>query len=111
MIYRLDLNNEPFNWIKTKRKTIEMRIVKDNRKDMIPGDYIFFTNNKTGEEMKVVITFVHFYKDFEELYKYEDTKSLGYEENQKASYKDMFFYYKEEDIKRCGVMAIGVTLL
>ena len=111
MIYHLDLAKTPFEWIKSGRKTIEMRIVKGDRKDMIPGDFIYFKSEDSGEELKAIITFVRFYKDFEELYKSESIESLGYDDPAKASYKDMFTYYTAEQIQRCGVMAIGISLL
>ena len=111
MIYRLELAKTPFALIKSKKKTIEMRIVKENRKDMIPGDYIYFKDEETFEEIKALITFVHFYKDFEDLYSHEDVKALGYEDINKASYKDMYVYYSKEQIQDSGVMAIGIALL
>ena len=110
MIHHYDLNPEPFNLIKTKQKTIEMRLNDEKRKLINIGDYIWFTNNETNEKLKTKVLNLYHYDSFEELYKHFDKTKLGYKENEVANYEDMYFYYTKEKIDQYGVLGIEIEL-
>ena len=56
MIYRMKLQNEPFNQLKLGTKKIEIRLNDEKRKLFKINDYIEFTNITTLEIMFVKIT-------------------------------------------------------
>ena len=72
MIYRMKLQNEPFNQIKLGTKEIETRLNDDKRKMFKINDYIEFTNITTLEIMFVRITNLYHFKNFEDLFNYFD---------------------------------------
>lgn len=108
--YYMNLNPLPFNLIKQGKKKIEMRLNKDNRDKINKGDYIIFKNNQSQEIVKVIVTSVSKFSDFEELYKHFDKSLLGYSEDEIANPNDMLLYYSKEMIKEHGVLAIGIKI-
>ena len=54
-IHNLKLQQKPFNSIKNKEKTIEMRLYDDKRKLIKTGDEIIFTNIVTNEKLKTKV--------------------------------------------------------
>ena len=111
MIHQMNLHNEPFMLIKSKTKTVEMRLDDERRKDLKIGDIICFTNRDTLETMNVEITNLYRFKSFEELYKNFSKIEIGYKENEKANPKDMELYYTKEQQQTYGVVAIRIKLL
>ena len=108
--YFMDLNEIPFVLIKNGDKVVEMRLFKGERRYITSGDYIVFTNNKNGEKLKVEVLSVSRFPSFKELYENIDKKLLGYKEEETSSYKDMNYYYKDEDINHYGVMGIYIKI-
>ena len=108
MIHKMNLNNEPFNSIKSGFKTIEMRLYDEKRKLINIGDIIEFTNRETNEKINTKVIQLHLFNSFEDLYKHFDKISLGYKENEIASPKDMSKYYLDEEQKQYGVVGIEI---
>ena len=110
---QMKLQETPFEKIGSGQKTVEMRLYDEKRRMLNVGDKIVFS--KQGEEdkkIKVKITKINTFKSFEELYKfYTDKKVLGYDEKEKASFKDMEKYYPKEKQKREGVVAIEFEVI
>lgn len=111
MLYKMNLDDEPYKMIKDGLKTIEMRLNYKGRGEIKTGDEILFTNNKTNEIMKCLVLNNYKYKDFNELYKNHEKTTIGYLENETANPVDMLMYYKEEDILKYGVLAIEVKVI
>ena len=111
MEYYMNVHDAPFNKIKNKSKTIEMRLYDERRKALKVNDVIIFTNNVTNEQIKVVILDLYKFNSFKEVYKKFDKVSLGYTEDEIAHYKDMQQYYSEENIKKYGVLAIKIKVI
>lgn len=44
MTYEMNLNRQPFDMIKSGRKTIELRLNDEKRKNIMAGDRISFTS-------------------------------------------------------------------
>lgn len=109
--YQMNLKPSPFQTIKNGQKVVEMRLNKNGREKIKPGDFIVFNNEQNEEKIKVTVTSVSKFSSFEELYKNFDKKDLGYLPDQIADPNDMLIYYKKEDIIRFGVLAIGIKLL
>lgn len=97
MIHEMRLHNDPFIKIKLGRKTIELRLNDEKRKNIKVGDTIKFINRKTSEELKTKVINLYYYNNFEELFKNFDKISLGYDENEEANLCDLDLYYSKEE--------------
>ncbi|MGN1104563.1 MAG: ASCH domain-containing protein [Candidatus Coproplasma sp.] len=109
MIIKMNLQQKPFDSILSGVKTVEMRLYDEKRKGIKQGDIIEFTSPR-GQLLRVEVTAVKHFKDFEELYSNYPPKALGYGEGEEVSPKDMLKYYPEEEINRYGVAAIEIKL-
>lgn len=107
----MNLWNDSFEAIKNKSKTIELRLNDEKRSKIKIGDFIGFTNTTTLEKIKTKVVNIYKYKDFEELYKHHDKISMGYKMEEIADSNDMLMYYKKEDIKKYGVLGIGIKTI
>lgn len=110
-IHKMKLNDLPFNMIKNKTKTIEMRLNDEKRKYINKGDLITFTNLSSGEEINCLVLDIRKYQSFHELYKHYDKISLGYTKDQEANPDDMLTYYTIDEIDKYGVVAIKIKLI
>lgn len=106
MIYRMKLQNEPFNQIKLGTKKIEIRLNDEKRKLFKINDYIEFTNITTLEIMFVKITNLCHFKNFEDLFNYLDNSTLGC-----SSYEEMYKYYSREEENKYGILGIEIKVL
>lgn len=110
MQHEMNLNNAPFESIKSGSKTVEMRLFDEKRQCLKVGDTILFTNNSSAEQMVVEIVFLQTYTSFEELYSHFDKVSIGYQPCEVANPNDMLVYYTSEQVSKYGVVAIGIKL-
>ena len=108
MTYEMNLHPEPFKLIKEGKKTIEMRLNDERRRNMKKGDIIVFENIREYELLTVKIINLYKFKNFEELYAYFDKKKLGYSEDEYADPSDMEKYYSKDKIEKYGVLAIEI---
>ena len=106
MIYRMKLQNEPFNQIKLGTKKIEIRLNDEKRKIFEINDYIEFTNISTLEIMFVKITNLYHFESFEKLFNNFDNSILGC-----GSYEEMYKYYSREEENKYGVLGIEIKVL
>ena len=111
MKHSMKLREKPFNKIKNGTKNIELRLLDEKRKLLKIKDEIEFTNIETNEKLLTVIEDLYKFDNFEELYRHFDKISLGYDENEEASYKDMEDYYSKEEQKEYGVVGIKIKVL
>lgn len=111
MIHHMNLNNEPFQLIKNKIKTIEIRLYDEKRKKLKVGDKINFENRETQEHLSTEIINLSIYKDFKTLYSKYSKESLGYLPNEEADPNDMEKYYSKEEQQKYGVVAIEIKVL
>lgn len=100
MRYEMKLQSSPFNKIKDGSKTIELRLNDEKRRLLKVNDTIVFTNLSTLEKMEVIIKNLYYFNSFEELYKYFCKEEMGYNKDDKVSYKDMLEYYSIEEEKK-----------
>ncbi len=111
MEHKMNLNDSPFNKIKSGSKTIELRLNDEKRRLLNVGDTIEFTNRNSFETLLVEIINLYKYENFEELYKDFDKISLGYEEDEEKNYIDMEKYYSKEEQKKYGVLGIHMKVI
>lgn len=110
MKHKMKLNHEPFVKIKSKTKTIEMRLLDEKRSKISVGDEITFVDNSTKETISCKVTSLFKYKSFDELYAIHDKISIGYSEGDIANPNDMLAYYSAKQIKKYGVVGIEILI-
>lgn len=110
MTHKMKLWNESFLKIKSKTKTIEMRLYDEKRSLISIGDVIEFTDTKTDETIECTVINLYRYADFYELYKHHNKISIGYGENETADPGDMLTYYSAESIEKYGVLGIEIVV-
>ena len=111
MIHKMDLWHESFEKIKSKTKTIELRLNDEKRSIIKIGDIIEFTDTTSGEKIRCNVVNLFRYADFETLYQNHDKLSIGYRENETADPADMLAYYSEDKIKKYGVVGIEISVI
>ena len=106
----LKLSPLPFESIKAKEKTVEMRLYDDKRRLITPGDKITFTNINTQEQLICSVLKVNVFKNFSQLYSAYDKKAIGYKEWEDAKPEDMMQYYPLAKMQSNGVCAIEIKV-
>ena len=109
MTHYFKLNDSSFAKIANGTKTIELRLYDERRQRINTGDKIAFSNSN-GNTLPVIVTAMHRFAGFKELYDNSDLLKCGYDKNNvsTASYTDMEEYYSAADIKKYGVLGIEI---
>ena len=110
-VFRMNLNPIPFKLIESGKKTVEMRLFDERRRNIFQGDLIIFTNTETGKELVVEVQRLRRFSSFVQLYNSYPKTRLGYNEEEEANPNDMLQYYSQELIDKYGVLAIEIQLL
>ena len=108
--HQMTLYDGPFLAITSGRKTVEMRLYDEKRSLIKIGDLIVFENKDTHKEAVVEVNDLKVFSSFEELYASYSKQAIGYQDGEKADPRDMLLYYREEDIRKWGALAIGIKL-
>lgn len=113
MEHEMRLDQDPFQMIKNGQKTIELRLYDEKRRKIAVGDTIVFTETKTSERMRVIVTDLHVFPTFSELYRALPLASCGYTEAEleTATPDDMLAYYSLVRQQQHGVVGIGIAKL
>ena len=110
----MKLRSQPFEMIHSGKKTFELRLYDEKRQQIKMGDEIEFScADEKREPFVVVVTGLHLFKNFAELYASLPLLQCGYtEENvDKANPNDMNRYYSVEEQAKYGVVGIEIMLL
>ena len=114
MEHSMILNPEPFEMIRNKTKTIELRLYDDKRKGISSGDIICFHNSSNPQDViRVKVESLHVYNSFDELYRVLPLLQCGYtkENIDFANPEDMDVYYSKEKQAQFGVVGIQIELI
>ncbi len=110
----MHLFKEPFELIKDREKTIEVRLFDDKRRKIRVGDTIIFKKlPNEDEELRCRVIGLSIFGSFEDLFrsfeksKFGHPKSMSLKEQLRRSYK----IYRKSDEKRYGVVGIHVERL
>lgn len=109
MTHYMKLNPEPFERIASDKKTIELRLYDEKRKQVKPDDEIIFTHIQNPcRSISVIVDSVITAASFESLFKHISLVDCGYEENEitGSNHLDMNQYYSEEKQRQYGVVGI-----
>lgn len=112
-MHEMKLQASPFEKIKNRTKTIELRLFDEKRQQICEGDIITFTNIADGEKISATVKKLHCFESFEALYGSLPLLQCGYtaENIANAHPSDMKQYYSEEEEKKYGVVGIELSLL
>ena len=114
MEFTIKLHPAPFEMIKAGRKTIELRLYDEKRREISIGDIIRFSSiEKPESEVKTQVTFLYRFDSFKDLYAALPLLECGYTEDDVASASpdDMNEYCSQEEQQKYGVVGIKVALV
>lgn len=109
MEHRMNLNDEPFSWVESGKKTIELRLNDPKRQLVQPGDTILFTHADDHKRMLEVRVIARLeYPSFEELFKHESIAACGMSPNYSVTdaMKVIREYYSERRESVYGVVGL-----
>ena len=106
--HRMKLREQPFEAIRSGRKTFELRLYDEKRRLVAIGDRIVFTCE--GESLTVRVTALHRFESFAALYAALSPEACGYTKETAASAdpRDMEQYYSPDEQRKYGVIGIGI---
>lgn len=113
MKHYMNLCPEPFEMIRSGKKTIELRLNDEKRRAISVGDTIVFTNTQdSGMQISTTVTALHKFRNFAELYSKLPLLKCGYTEEDIGSAKpeDMNIYYSKELEEKYGVLGIELSV-
>ena len=113
MTHSMLLQPDPFEMIKTGKKTIELRLYDEKRRKIQAGDMITFTNTENNEQLEVKVIELMVFDSFEVLYNELPLLECGYTEDDidTASPDDMDVYYSKDMQSKYGVVGIKIAVL
>lgn len=103
--HNMTLKQPYFNLIKEGKKTIELRLYDNKRRQINVGDHIRFQNGDNFHTVNVVGLVVC--KDFEELFKFVNPKDTGLDTAENGI-KIMEQFYDKDAQKKFGVVGICI---
>lgn len=112
-IHEMKLNAQPFELIKSGKKTFELRLYDKKRRGIRCGDLIRFTHaENTQSRLLCRVVGIHTFPSFEELYAALPLDRCGYTDNDIATAhpSDMEEYYSPEMQRTHGVVGIEIEL-
>ena len=111
-IHEMKLHPSPFDKIRARIKTIELRMYDEKRQKIKIYDDIIFTNDETGEELGATVVGLYIFPNFETLFAKLPLLKCGYTAKNvlSASPADMNKYYSEEIRNRYNVVGIELHL-
>ena len=112
-VHEMHLADEPFEQIVSGKKTIEVRLNDEKRREISVGDIILvFRVNCISDMFATTVADVRHYKNFAELFSAErpaDTGCTGMTAAQAAL--SMYRYYTPKQEKQYGVLAIAIKFM
>jgi len=114
MQHQMNLNAAPFEAIKNKTKTIEVRLYDEKRQQLKVGDEIIFTNrdDQATSQITTKVTALHIYPDFKSLYSDFDPADFGGQGwKVEELIENIRGFYSAADETSYGVVGIKLELL
>lgn len=110
MLHTMQLVDFAFEAIAKGEKTYELRLHDEKRKQLRLGDPILFCRKNSPDQVLTRVETLLPFEDFHALYAALPLERCGYDEKTlpHAHPSDMERFYSPEDIRRYGVLAIGI---
>ena len=103
----MKLTEEPFYKIRSKLKTIELRLNDEKRKKVKVGDFIEFTLiDSNTEKLTVQVTALYHFNSFQELFDVIPKEKMGYATNEIPDPACMEKFYSKENQEKYGALGI-----
>ncbi len=109
--FQMKLHDIPFDATKEKRKTIEVRLNDERRKNIRIGDLLEFDRQSGAEKIKTLVLAIRTYNSLEELTLKENFKKTG------GIYKDRAHwiaainsYYSEAEQNSYGLIVFEIEV-
>lgn len=113
MVYEMKLAAGPFDKIVSRMKTVELRLFDKKRRQLDIGDKIIFKSIENPAQcIAVTVKSLHRYATFEDLFMDISPIKCGsdsYVTPEEAAF-EMGRYYTRDQIRRYGVLGIGITI-
>ena len=108
MLHNMKLNDEPFRLIESGKKTIELRLFDEKRRQVDIGDFIEFSHiEQPDRRITVRVTELYRSSSFGELFREIPAERLGFPEGEEISPDLMDSFYTPEKQHEYGVLGIG----
>ena len=111
MLHNMKLNDEPFRLIESGRKTIELRLFDEKRRQVKIGDFIEFSHiEQPDRHITVRVTELYRSSSFGVLFSEIPAERLGFPEKAVIALDLMDSFYPPEKQQKYGVLGIGFLL-
>ena len=107
--HTMRLQTAPFLQFKSGKKRVELRLADEKRSRIRIGDSIVFLHTENEKELlRMRVTALHRYEDFDQVQKDFDLTELGFASGEESHGERMRAYYSDSDVQKYGVLAICV---
>lgn len=112
-VHEMRLADEPFDMIVSGKKTIEVRLNDEKRREISVGDIIIFYRKSNITDMcAVTVVGLRRYDNFLRLFSAERLADTGCEDlTAEQATQSMYKYYSPEQEEKDGVLAIEIRLI
>lgn len=112
-VHEMRLADEPFDMIVSGKKTIEVRLNDEKRREIFAGDIIIFYRKSHITDMcAVTVVGLRRYDNFLQLFSAEWLADTGcVDMTAEHAAQSMYKYYSPEQEERDGVLAIEIRLI
>lgn len=112
-VHEMRLADAPFDMIKSGKKTVEVRLSDEKRRQICVGDIIIFCRKSgIGDTCAVNVVDLRHYNNFFELFSAESLAAAGCENmTAEQAAQSMYQYYTAEQESGFGALAIQIKLL
>lgn len=109
--HKMSLQTKPFMQIRDGEKRVEMRLLDEKRKKVRVGDSIVFTHTENESETVCArVVGLHAYQRFNDMLWDFPESALGIPKGTENLDEEMSLYYPEEDVRKCGALAIRICV-
>lgn len=112
MVHYMNLYDDKFEWVKSGRKVVEVRLYDEKRRKLQIGDIIEFSKAPHMEEkVSAKVSGIQVFDSFEDLFYAIPKEQMGYQEITLDDFLKMAYgIYTVENEKKYGVVGIRVKL-
>lgn len=113
MTHYMNLYDEKFEWVKTGRKVVEVRLYDEKRRKLQIGDIIEFSKAPHMEEkVSARVSGIQVFDTFEDLFDAIPKEQMGYQEITLEEFlRVAYSIYTVENEKKYGAVGIRVKLV
>lgn len=112
MKYVMGLENDLFKQIKLGKKSTDLYLLDDAKKQLKPGNIItYYNNSKTIEKLDTIVKNITIYENIEDALSKLEVTDLGYNKLSKKEYLDYFLNTYKESLIKYKIIVINIELI